>query len=131
VPQGFFSMLNPFMHSKMDFEQQKIVISCKFISPDSGEKKPFRRIVRQLRNRQKNLNWEERFLHIWIKYPWKDLAFLIQKLVTCEGEYSLIFLYHIRLLMHLKNEKPLNMPYYLLIILTKMSKTISEINKKY
>jgi hypothetical protein len=26
VPQGFFSMLNPFLHSEMDFEQQKIVI---------------------------------------------------------------------------------------------------------
>jgi hypothetical protein len=31
VPQEFFSMLNPFLHSEMDFKQQKIVISCKFI----------------------------------------------------------------------------------------------------
>jgi len=42
VPQGFFSM-----HSEMDFKQQKIVISCKFISPDSGEKSYF---VKQLDN---------------------------------------------------------------------------------
>jgi hypothetical protein len=27
-------MLNPFLHSEMDFKQQKIVISCKFMSPD-------------------------------------------------------------------------------------------------
>jgi hypothetical protein len=26
VPWEFFSMLNPFLHSKMDFEQQKTVI---------------------------------------------------------------------------------------------------------
>jgi hypothetical protein len=34
-------MLNPFLHSKMDFKQQKIVISCKFMSSDSDEKKHF------------------------------------------------------------------------------------------
>jgi hypothetical protein len=48
VPQGFFSMLNPFLHLEMDFKQQKIVISCKFISPDSGEKK--KHFVEQLDN---------------------------------------------------------------------------------
>jgi hypothetical protein len=37
VPQGFFSTLIPFLHSKMKFKQQKIVISCGFMSPDSSE----------------------------------------------------------------------------------------------
>jgi hypothetical protein len=40
-------MLNPFLHSEMDFKQQKIVISCKFISSDSDEKSHF---VEQLDN---------------------------------------------------------------------------------
>jgi hypothetical protein len=39
--------LNPFLHSKMDFKQQKIVILCRFMSLDSGEKIYF---VEQLDN---------------------------------------------------------------------------------
>jgi hypothetical protein len=38
VPEGFFNALNPFMHSEMQFEQQKNVISSKFLSSDSNEK---------------------------------------------------------------------------------------------
>jgi hypothetical protein len=45
--QRFFSMLNPFLHSEVDFEQQKIVILCKFISPDFDEKNHF---IEQLHN---------------------------------------------------------------------------------
>jgi hypothetical protein len=66
---------------------------------------------------------------IWLKDPWKDLTFLLKKIVTCEGIFNLIFLYHIRLLMNLKYEKPLNMPYYLLRNLTKMVKSIQRQNK--
>jgi hypothetical protein len=44
--------------------------------------------------------------------------------VTCEGRYSIIFLYHICSLMHLKKEKLVNMPYYFLSSLTKMAKAI-------
>ena len=44
-------MMDPFLHSKMDFKQQKIVISCKFISPDSGEKNHF---IEQLDNANEN-----------------------------------------------------------------------------
>jgi hypothetical protein len=64
-----------------------------------------------------------------LKDPWKDLAFLIQKYVTCEGCFSLIFLYHIIILLHLKGEKILNMPYFLIKYLTKMSKSIQKKNK--
>jgi hypothetical protein len=31
-------VLNPFMHSKMQFKQQKMVISPRSVSSDSGEK---------------------------------------------------------------------------------------------
>jgi len=82
-----------------------------------------------LRNSQKSLNWEERVPRLWLKDPWKDISFLIQKYITCEGRSSFIFLYHIRLLMHLNDEKPLNMPYYLLHSLTKMSIAIQKQTK--
>jgi hypothetical protein len=32
VPQVFFNTLNPFMHLEMQFKQQKIAISSKFVS---------------------------------------------------------------------------------------------------
>jgi hypothetical protein len=41
--------------------------------------------------------------------------------MTCEGRYGLIFLYHLQILMNFI-EYPLNMPYYLLCSLYKMSK---------
>lgn len=77
-----------------------------------------------LRNRQNDLNWPAGVSRLWLKDPWKDIAFLIQKFITCEGRFIFIFLYHIKLLAHLSEEKPLNMPYYLLHSLTKMEKSI-------
>jgi hypothetical protein len=42
MPQGFFSMLNLFLHSEMDFEHQtKNSDSYKFILPNSSEKSYF------------------------------------------------------------------------------------------
>jgi hypothetical protein len=46
-------MLNPFMHSEMDFKQQTIVISCRFMLPDSDEKIHF---IEQLDNAKGKLN---------------------------------------------------------------------------
>ena len=43
MSQGFFSTLNPFLHSEMDFEQQKIKIRVNLYHP-------FRRIARQCQN---------------------------------------------------------------------------------
>jgi hypothetical protein len=40
-----------------------------------------------LRNRQK-LNWDAGVPRVWLKDPWKDLDFLIQKYVTCEGDLA-------------------------------------------
>ena len=46
-------------------------------------------------------NWIHGVARRWIKSPWDELAYLIQKYVTCEGRFSLVFLYHIRILQHL------------------------------
>jgi hypothetical protein len=63
------------------------------------------------------------------KKSMKGYGFLIQKYITCEGWFSLIYLYHVIILLHLKGDKPLNMPYYLLKYLSRMSK-LSKIEKK-
>jgi len=56
-----------------------------------------------------------------LKDRWHGLLAVLRKFVTCEGRYGLVFLYHIRLLMHFISFQ-LNMPFYLLRILYKMSK---------
>jgi hypothetical protein len=57
--------------------------------------------------------------------PWWDVVFFIQKYLTCEGRYSLIYLYHVCLLLHLKDKtKIINMPFYLLKSLMKMAAVV-------
>jgi len=40
--------------------------------------------------------------------------------------YGMTFIYHFRLLMHFKGMKPMNMPFFLLKILTKMANKVQE-----
>jgi hypothetical protein len=56
-----------------------------------------------------------------LKPRWHDLLAIVKQFVTCEGRYSLVFLYHLRLLMSFI-DFPLNMPYFLLRSLYKMVK---------
>ena len=66
----------------------------------------------------------------WLKSPWDELAYLIQKYVTCEGCFNLVFLYHIRILQHLNQKKLIDMPYYLLHSLQKMSMQVKKNKNK-
>ena len=59
-------------------------------------------------------------------HPWDEMVYIIQKFVTCEGRYSIAFLYHIKLLLYLKGQCTISLPYFLLQSLTKMSKTIQK-----
>jgi hypothetical protein len=56
-----------------------------------------------------------------LKPRWHDLLIMVKQLVTCEGRYGLVFLYHLRLLMNFMGY-PLNMPFYFLRSLYKMAK---------
>jgi len=74
---------------------------------------------------QGTLYWTKAVSRTWLDDPWKDMTFFIHKYLTCEGRYNIVFLYHIRLLQHLKDKKKrINMPYYLLKILTKIAATV-------
>jgi hypothetical protein len=56
-----------------------------------------------------------------LKPRWHSLLLILKQFVTCEGRYGLVFLYHIRLLMIFIGFE-LDMPFYLLMSLYKMSK---------
>jgi hypothetical protein len=62
-----------------------------------------------------------------LKDRWHGLLAVLRQFVTCEGRYGLVFLYHIRLLMHFIGFQ-LNMPFYLLRSLYKMSKRYKRQN---
>jgi hypothetical protein len=73
---------------------------------------------------RRNPNWATGVPRAWFKDPCWDLIFLIQKHVMCEDRFSLVYLYHIRILLHIKGDRALNMPHCLLKSITKMFKTI-------
>ena len=70
----------------------------------------------------RKINCYEKVIPISLVKPrWHGLLFILKQFVTCEVRYGLVFLYHIRLLMHFIGFK-LNMYFYLLRSLYKMSK---------
>jgi len=81
------------------------------------------------RSRAPTLNWKSRIPRSWLVHPWDEVAYVIRKFITYEGRYIIIFLYHIRLLQHWKQEKEMNMPYYFLNSLSKMAKGIQKQDK--
>jgi hypothetical protein len=49
---------------------------------------------------------------------------VVQKYITFEGRFYTIHCYHMRFLLHLNGDQEMNIPFYLLKILTKMVKRI-------
>jgi hypothetical protein len=62
-----------------------------------------------------------------LKVRWHGLLAVLKQFITCEGHYGLVFLYHVRLLMHFIGFH-LNMSFYLLRSLYKMSKRYKKQN---
>jgi hypothetical protein len=77
---------------------------------------------------KQNPNWRKGVPHSWIRPEWHTALIVIHRYITCEGRFSLIYIYHIRLLMHLNGDYPLNLPYFLLKSLTKMSKRVQSLS---
>jgi len=61
-----------------------------------------------------------------LKEEWASLLLVIQKFVTCEGRFSSMYMYHARLLMNFLENQTLNLPYFLLLSLKKMSITVQK-----
>jgi hypothetical protein len=54
---------------------------------------------------------------------------IIQRYFTCEGRFSTLYQYHVRLLLHFTGKVEMNIPYYLLISIGKMSAKIKAKSK--
>ena len=57
---------------------------------------------------------------------WVEPIKVLQSYITCEGRYAFIFKYHFRFLQNLSSESKMNLPFYLLKSLKKMSSRIKE-----
>ena len=77
---------------------------------------------------KKNPDWRRGIPHSWIRPEWHMALIVIHRYITCEGRFSLVYIYHIRILMHLNGDYPLNIPYFLLKSLTKMSKRVQSLS---
>ena len=56
-----------------------------------------------------------------MKPEYRDSLYLIEKYITCEGRFALIFLYHLCLLSHLVDDQKISLPYYFHKSLVKMA----------
>lgn len=61
-----------------------------------------------------------------IKQEWSSLLLLIQKFITCESRFGSMYMYHARLMMNFMEGHTLNLPYFLLLSLKKMSSTVQK-----
>ena len=49
-----------------------------------------------------SVDWKKGIPRIWLIHPWDEIAYIIHKFVTCEGRFNIIYLYHIKLMYHLR-----------------------------
>lgn len=61
-----------------------------------------------------------------LKSKWRNFLFVLQKFLTCEGRFGCMFFYHIRLLMNFLEEHQMNLPYFLVHSLKKMSVNVQK-----
>lgn len=61
-----------------------------------------------------------------LKSKWRNLLLVIQKFISCEGRFHCMFFYHIRLMMHFLEGNEINLPYFLLNSLRKMSGNVQK-----
>ena len=68
----------------------------------------------------KNVVQKKSIPSTWIEEKWKQLLKAILVYITCEGRYNMVMIYHFKLMNHFTGRIPLNLPFYLHKILTKM-----------
>lgn len=61
-----------------------------------------------------------------IKEEWTALLLLVQKFITCEGHFGTMYMYRARIMMNFMEGHALNLPYFLLASLKKMSSMVQK-----
>ena len=77
---------------------------------------------------KKNPDWRRGIPRSQIRTEWHMDLIVIHRYITYEGRFSLVYIYNVRILMHLNGDYLLNLPYFLLKSLTKMSKRVQSLS---
>jgi len=62
----------------------------------------------------------------WFREPWSKLVLIIKRYFTCGNRHNLVYLYHIRLIQHIKGESKINLLYFFLRSLIKMIESVKN-----
>ena len=74
-----------------------------------------------LKPEHREVVWKKSVPSTWLEERWQQLLKSIVVYITCEGRYNKEMIYHFKLMNHFTRNSPLNLPFYLHKILTKMS----------
>jgi hypothetical protein len=74
-----------------------------------------------LKLEHKCLVWKKEIPMSFLEEKWQQLLKDILVYITCEGRYNRVMIYHFKLMNHFTGRNPLNLPYYLHRILSKMA----------
>ena len=67
-------------------------------------------------------DWGKGVLIQKFKTEWIEPTKILQSYITCEGRFAFVFKYHFRFLQHLIHEYKMNLPFFFLKSLQKMSR---------
>jgi hypothetical protein len=81
-----------------------------------------------LKPQYRETKWSEGTLRSWLEPQWAQVLAILQRYLTCEGQYTIIFPCHARLLLHFIGTL-LNIPYFLLKSLKRMVEQVQKANK--
>jgi len=108
-------------------------LSCVFALPLNGErwfknnKVDEGSLLQFLKPECQNPDWNAGIpaKHL-VQEKWGMAMVAIQQYITCEGRYQRLYRYHLRFLLHLTGERQMNLPFYLIKDLTKISAKIQK-----
>jgi hypothetical protein len=81
-----------------------------------------------LKPQYRNTKWTEGTSRAWIGPQWAHLLIILQRYLTCEGRYTILFPCHARLLLHFTGTL-LNVPFFLLKSLKGMAEQVQRVSE--
>jgi hypothetical protein len=81
-----------------------------------------------LKPQYRETKWSEGTSRSWLEPQWAQMLVILQRYLTCEGRYTIIFPCHARLLLHFTGT-PLNIPYFLLKSLKRMAEQVQRVSE--
>jgi hypothetical protein len=84
--------------------------------------------VKLLKPQYQNTKWTEGTSRAWLEPQWAQLLIILQRYLTCEGRYTILFPCHARLLLHFTGTL-LNVPFFLLKSLKGMAEQVQRVSE--